>query len=226
VWERGSRFVRADVCYLNNEATLLHQAWHMQLLRYIVYRALRACVLCGLGRNDIYRCGTYRTYLMQIFLLFVACLFLQSIYYPTNALRDATHMTCISHKRFRHGDAIRKDLLRQMCTSESSYISLRDATHMTCMNYHPANILVGWLIYLCWNNSLRMAPSCRNMYELWWLMQNAGGECRICCTSSFSVAQWGPKRNVDIIIIIVIIIITYLLTYLLTYCNWVFTRWQ
>ena len=178
---------------------------------------------------------------------------------------------------FRHGDAIRRELLHQRCPSEPSNISLRATTHdmnklrncrnigrLACTTFlisnfrrvlsvvcfllgnspasefymptfrntlfhlhrqvgvcrilHIPTCLWRWnrqcgpkrrhikfrrrgitqekaynIVQLCWNNSLRMAPQCRKMLELWWLTHNAVGECRICCTSAFSVAQWGPK---------------------------------
>jgi hypothetical protein len=31
-------------------------------------------------------------------------------------------------------------------------------------------ILAGWLVHLCCNNSLKMAPRCRNMYQFMYVM--------------------------------------------------------
>ena len=44
------------------------------------------------------------------FLLFIPCMFLKSMYYPTNALHDATHMTYINSCVFRHRGTILSEL--------------------------------------------------------------------------------------------------------------------
>lgn len=77
----------------------------------------------------------------DFFTLFTTCMFLQSIYYPKNALCDTTRniFNCYVSQQW---DAILRKLLHQRCTR---------------------SILVGQFAHLCCKNSMRMAPQCWNM---------------------------------------------------------------
>jgi hypothetical protein len=93
---------------------------------------------------------------------------------------------------FRPGDAILRELLHQRCTNEPSIISLSTTAHMTWINYQTAKILTGWLVHLCWNNSLSMAPRCRNMLELRTMLEvNVG----YMVESSWNVMAHGDARE-------------------------------
>jgi len=88
--------------------------------------------------------------------------FLISVYYPTHALRNRTHVTCINSYMFRHRNAIIRDLLQQRRTSQPATIFIYQ--DRVCLYWQVGfmHILAGWLVHLCCNNSLIMAPQCRN----------------------------------------------------------------
>jgi hypothetical protein len=57
-------------------------------------------------------------------MLFMPCLFLRLIYYPTNSLRDTTHLTYINSYMFRHRDAILRELLQVRLISQPTNIRM------------------------------------------------------------------------------------------------------
>ena len=54
--------------------------------------------------------------------LFLQCMFLQSVHYPTNTLRDTTHITDINYYMFRHRGVIFRELLQQWYIRKPAHI--------------------------------------------------------------------------------------------------------
>jgi hypothetical protein len=51
------------------------------------------------------------------------------------------------------------NIVSNQCTSSYNTRDVRKILHVSALRCHPA----GWLLYRCCNNSLRLAPQCRNM---------------------------------------------------------------
>ena len=73
-------------------------------------------------------------------------MFLQSVYYPTNALCHTTHTIYINSYMFRHRGAIIRELLQQRCTSQPANICIKP----TCQNMYKRMILYDIFVNCNW----------------------------------------------------------------------------
>jgi len=73
---------------------------------------------------------TIRSEYLAHCMLFTPCMFLQSVHYPTNTLRDTTHITYINCYMFRHRDVIFRELLRQWHIRKPAQIRVTKSRRM------------------------------------------------------------------------------------------------
>ena len=115
------------------------------------------------------------------FILFIPFVF-YSIYYPTNALHDTTHMTYINSYMFWHQSAFHRELLQSPCTSQPANIcfvyfyehnnSVRLLEYIKLLKYLKLMVMIIYSILLCYINQklpVMSVPSC--LYKYWWCIR-------------------------------------------------------